>query len=70
MLNMLGMIDILGRELNLPDFVKYTFNIGLHLDAYEPISFKLGLLIDSVELNRSIPAWQKNLNFCNHSIVK
>ena len=35
------MINIQRGEHVLGDFVKQTFNIGLYLDAFELISFKL-----------------------------
>ena len=39
------MIDIQGRELYLDDFIMDMFKTGLCLDAYEAISFKLGVMI-------------------------
>ena len=47
MLNLFYMIMIKGREPYLDDFIRYTINIGLHLDVHEPICLKLGIMIDS-----------------------
>ena len=38
-------INILGRQLNLGNFIKHTFNTDLDLDAHEPISCKLGMIV-------------------------
>ena len=44
--NKFVMINIQERELNLDDFIKSMFNIGLCSGTYELISFKLGVMID------------------------
>ena len=49
-------INIHGRELNFGDF-ENMFKIGLRLDAYKPISFKLGMMIDTTKLYILIPLW-------------
>ena len=36
-----------GRDFSLGAYVKYAFHTGLRSDAYEPISFKLGMIIDT-----------------------
>ena len=41
------MIYIQGRGLCLCDIMKCTFSIGLFSDTCEPISFKLGMMLDS-----------------------
>ena len=57
------------------------FSIGLCSDAYEPISFKLGMMIDAAKLYFLKSVWMilsvsqghrvtRNLNLCNHSVVK
>ena len=46
MLKFIYMINIQGTELNFSGFEKYIVKIGYCLDAYEPISFKLGIMID------------------------
>ena len=51
MLNLFHVMNVQGRELYLRGFVKYIFNSGFHLDAYELISFKLDLMIDTTGLN-------------------
>ena len=55
-ISLLYTIGIQGRNLHLSDFVKYTSNIGLRSVTYKPISFKLGVIIDSIKLYSLIPA--------------
>ena len=40
------MINIQRRELYSVILYKYAFNIGILSDDHEPISFKLGLMLD------------------------
>ena len=47
----------LGREFNLGDFVKYTQNIGMCWNANDPISFKLGMMIDTTKGYILILVW-------------
>ena len=53
----------------------------MSLDACEPISFKLGMVIEITKLYILIPVWMTstftqghmimtNLNLCDHSVVK
>ena len=46
MLRFVLTINIQMTEFNLGDFEKYVFKTGWCLDAYEPISFKLGVMKD------------------------
>ena len=39
--------SIQERELYLGDFIENPCNIGIHVDAYEPVSFKLGIVLDT-----------------------
>ena len=50
MLNSCLTIDIYEREPSRGDFIKYTFNMELHLDAYKLNSFKLGVILDMTML--------------------
>ena len=49
-LNMIHVISIQGREVYLCDFIRYTFNIGLCMDAYELICFKLVIMLDKTKV--------------------
>ena len=40
---------------NINDFMKYAVNIGLCLDAYEPVSFRLGMMVESTKPSSLIP---------------
>ena len=39
-----------GENTALVIFIKYTSIIGLCLDAYEPNSYKLGVMLDTIKL--------------------
>ena len=39
----------------LPPTLKFFFNVGLHLDIHQLISFKSGMMIETIELNISTP---------------
>ena len=54
-LNLLHMIKIQGRELYLQDFVMDVFDTGWHPDAFDSISFKIGVLIDTSIVYSLIP---------------
>ena len=48
------MINIQARELYLSAFIKLTectFNTGLQWDAWEPLCYKLGMLLDTTKLD-------------------
>ena len=47
MLNLVHAFDIKGRELNVCDLIKCTFSIHLSPDTYEPVSFKVGMILKS-----------------------
>ena len=49
--------NIQGRELCSSDFVKYMFNIVMCQDICEPICFKLGMMLNTIELYSLIPHW-------------
>ena len=49
------MLYIQGREVNFSDFEGNKCTIGLYLDAYELISFKLGIMMDITKLYILIP---------------
>ena len=50
--------DQLSRERELLTcFYKEAFNIGLRSDAYEPISFKQGMMLEMTKLFVLIPVW-------------
>ena len=49
------MINIQGRELYFGNFQETMFNIGLRLDAYESISFQLGMTVDMIKVDLLIP---------------
>ena len=53
MLNISCMIDIHGRVLFLCDFMKHIVSQCLCLNAYEPVSVALDVVIDSVHFNTS-----------------
>ena len=55
MLNLFRTISVQWRELYVCNFIKYTFNIGLHQDTCEPICFKLGMMLGTTKLFRMIP---------------
>ena len=46
-----------GRELNFSDFKENMLMVGLRSDAYEPVCFKHGMMIDMIRLCMLIPAW-------------
>ena len=50
-------INIQGRALYQTDFMTNTFNIGLCLDIFEPVSFKLGLVIAVPKVYTLVPVW-------------
>ena len=50
MLELFQTINIHGRELYLCVFIKYIFNIGLHLDMCELTCFKPGMTLHTSEL--------------------
>ena len=78
--NFVCMISIQGRELNFGVCKMYMFKIGWCLDAYEPISFKFGIMIDITELCILISVWMtlaftqgwlwESYNLCSHYVVK
>ena len=43
-------IKIEGRELDLGDFIKCTFNVGLLQKFHEPIYLKLGMALDRTKV--------------------
>ena len=49
MLQFICTIIIQGRELYIGGFLKYTFNIGFCSDAYVPISFKYGMMVNTTD---------------------
>ena len=55
MLELLLMINIQGEEFHMRDFMKYTFNIGLHRNTCEPICFKPVMMLDTTNLNSMFP---------------
>ena len=57
MLDVFYMISVQGREPYLGNYIEYSFNFVLCFDAYEPISFKLGMMIDMTSLYCLIPVW-------------
>ena len=54
-LNFGDRIDIQGRKLCKANFLENLFIICLHLYGYEPISFKLGMIIDTNKLYNLTP---------------
>ena len=48
------MIIIQWREHYSGEFMKGTFNTGLHADAFKPIHFKAGMVIDTTKIYRLI----------------
>ena len=57
MLCFICFINIQRRELNFGDSEKIMVKVGLCLDAYELIYFKLSVLIDMTEPYILIPVW-------------
>ena len=55
MQNLVHTIAVQGRKLYLGGFMKNTFHIGLHSDAYGPIPSKAGVMIDLTSLYSLIP---------------
>ena len=47
--NLFRTMNIPEGELFLGDFINYVFNIGLCSDAFEPISYQFGLMLDMTE---------------------
>ena len=54
-LNLLSATNIEGSELYWCGFIKYSFNICP--DAYEPIFFKLGMMLKITKLYSTIQVW-------------
>ena len=48
--NLIPLVNMLGRDIYVRNFVKIIINTGLRPDAYEFISFKLGMVINTAEL--------------------
>ena len=69
-LNTFRVISVQGRELYSADFVRYTLNIDLHSEAYQPISFKLGLMIDTSKLDILIPVYMTLTFNEGHRVIK
>ena len=57
MLNLVYMISIQGRERCLDDFWKCTFNIGMHSDTHEPVSFEVGILLETIKFYSLGSVW-------------
>ena len=55
MLNILLMINIQGIKLYLHDVVKNIFIIAVHSDMYEPICFKISMMLEATKLYSMIP---------------
>ena len=49
---------------------KQTKNIGLQLDIYRPISFKLGMVMDTTELHSMTPVWNTLTPIEGHVCMK
>ena len=60
------------RELYLCGFAKYTFNIGLHLDAYEslPLQLCVMMMIDTFKLQILIPVWMTLIFTIGHRVTR
>ena len=54
----------------LYDFVNKNFDIGLYLDIYWPISFKLGIMIETTNLNIFISVWMTLTFIHGHSSIR
>ena len=50
MLNLSHTVHIKGDNSTSVISQKYTFNIGLRLDAHEPFCFKPGIMLDMTKL--------------------
>ena len=61
--------------------LKYSHDSGIFSNNPEPISFRLGMLIDMTKLSSLVPVWstfaftlghtvRRKLEFCSHSVVK
>ena len=50
------------KDLLVHNFMKYAFNTGLRLVAYELIYFRLGMMLDTTKLHNMILVWMA-LNF-------
>ena len=48
-------INTQGTKLGFQDFIKNMFKYGLRLDIYEPVSSKLGMMIDTTKLSIVVP---------------
>ena len=53
--NLFCAINIQEREPYLGEWMKYAFNIDLRSNTFGPISFKLGMMIDTTALYGLIP---------------
>ena len=69
MLNSVFVIDIQGREPYLGDVCKEHAKISLSSVVYEPISFKLGVMIDTTKLY-NVTGLQESRSLCSYSVVK
>ena len=65
-----SMIYFHGNELYLHYFEKTLYKIGLCLDAYELIFFKLGMMIDMTKLYILIPVLMTLTVIQGHRVMK
>ena len=64
------LIKIKGKELNFSDFKKCMFKISWCSDAYEPITFKLGMMIDRTKLYILIPVSMTLTIILSHMVTR
>ena len=66
--------DIKGRDLYLCDFIKKKkknrVNTGLYSDIYRPISFKLGVMIETTKFCSLISVWVTLIFIQNNSLMR
>ena len=67
MVNSVHMIDILGREFYLCDFIKYI--IVQSCDAFELITFKLAVMLKTTKLCNMIPVGMTLIFSQGHSLT-
>ena len=58
-----------GRELCWHDFKKYMFDMVMCQDTCEPISFELGMMLNTTDLYSLIPVWMTLMVTQGHRVA-
>ena len=67
---MLFRTNFKGENSSYVILLEYTFSTGLHPDTYEPISFKLGTILDTTKFCSMIPVRMTLIFIQGHSVTE